>query len=591
MRLLDLTDLFEGEGEAPVDLDRPVVLPGALSPGDQDEVIALVRSRSAPRPLRVVDVRWDGGLTEPARRAALAAASGGPEALLVVRATPTSDVEAVLRDDAVARHRRVVVAVEHPGGGEPFGPARELVRRAVDRADGALAALAAPMSLGLRPWRALRAQAVTLSNPAAVAVLCDAALALQLEGLSGDALHAVALRRVLLRELAWRGDAEVAALACVAEHGAERAARDHPDAMAALRAQMLVRDGRLLDWAALLHEPAVADEALDALARERAAVPPLRDVLRRRVDRNEKFDGDIRDALRMIRRGEYAEATRLLDERVGVAASRPLPPAERWMAWLARGLLERALGRPERAVAAFETAAELVSPLGVLDRALVRQELGETLVESGDVARGAHHLTAALALNRDAGTPRDVAIAAARLARALARLGDNHRALDALNEALAVESRNELPADFVVAMLADRAVLLHRLDRLDESLTATRELLPLAPPTLRNVSYALHAYSLGVSLAKAERWVDAAEMFRAARDRFHATPDHAVRAAWCAYHLAHAAQRSAPDAPDTAEAIGAATEMIAALNPPPVDLQQAVAMLRLPAPRPPSVPA
>jgi tetratricopeptide (TPR) repeat protein len=481
VRLFDLLDLFDGEGDAAVDSEGAIVLPGALSPDDKALVVTLARMRADGRLARLVEVTWEGGITEPSRRAVEARLDTFPDMLLRVDVGADVDLDSLSRSDAIRRSKRTVVCVAHPGGREPFGSVRELARRTVARADARVPDVAAAMGLDVRPWRVLRAFATGLSNPVSVAVLAEAALSLQIEGVAGDTLRLAALRRVLVRELAWRDDVEVAALLTIASEGIDRALSRWPRAVEGLRAQMLSRDGRVLDWAELLLDAEVARGVLDALFAERRGSEVLREVSSRGARSVVPSDPELAQISSLISQGRLADAERALDERIGLGATRPLDHHARWFGWMLKGRAARDAGRFDECLSALQTAAELAAAHGPEAEGMVRRALGQARAGHGEHARAEVHFREAVAFYETAGIAGlPLALLHHELGESLLEQGRFAEAESLLRAALAERTAAGDRAIGRTLSLRALSVALQKQARHGEAVALVREMLTLA---------------------------------------------------------------------------------------------------------------
>lgn len=254
----------------------PLVLPSWLPAGDREILLAFYQQILGDDLLPRVEVDWYKSLVLADRRF-LRKVRERPDAgaylvVVKVRGEGVAFEEVALQPE-LQQFEHLAIAGDYPVEGETYGRLQELthfVRSTVEELYDEMVD-----ELALRPdGNALLEPIVrTLLNPIHVVETHNALLDVQSEATPPE-LHARAVHRLILPRLLSALPHSVAvALIAITLRGLEGMAEamgeaQRAEALAALRARMLIRDGRLVRWAHWLEEPALRNDLLDVAAEE-----------------------------------------------------------------------------------------------------------------------------------------------------------------------------------------------------------------------------------------------------------------------------------------------------------------------------------
>lgn len=272
LRPLHLLGLMPPDYRFDLPDEAPLMLPGSIPPGDQGLILAFFQQVITNRPLPMVEVDWPTMLQEPSSKYLehVHDTRGSKGTLLVVNIRQR-DVD--LRE--VAAHRLIwafeyaAICNTHPGGTELLRPLLTLTRDIREYAEIRYDELAPRLSLDPDGCRMIADFLRTLQSPIDVLEAVNELIEVQLEEIPPEEQRHQTLQRMLFRLLEWRPTEEISALLSIATCGVEAVqgilGGDAPRVLDSLRAQGLLRDGKLRQWAGFLEEQALRPSVFSKL--------------------------------------------------------------------------------------------------------------------------------------------------------------------------------------------------------------------------------------------------------------------------------------------------------------------------------------
>ncbi len=261
MRPLHLLGLMPPDYRFRMPEGGPFMLPGSITAGDHEVILAYFQQVISEHPLPRVEVDWYTMLLEPSRRYLenVLGERGSSGVLVVVKVRQRGvDLRRIAEHPALRAFEHFAITNIHPGGTEELRGLLALTNDVADRAEELYERIAGRMGLRPEGWKLIHDFVRTLQNPVDVLETANALIEVQIEENPPEEHRKRILQRMLVRLLEQRPAEDFAGMIGMATRG-EAAARkmlgkDADSAMEGLKAQGLVRDGKLRQWAMFLEK-------------------------------------------------------------------------------------------------------------------------------------------------------------------------------------------------------------------------------------------------------------------------------------------------------------------------------------------------
>ena len=425
MRPLHLLGLMPPEYRFHSPDRAPLMLPGSIPAGDQELIMAFFQQVITERPLRRVEVDWYTMLLTPSQRYLehVLDEHGSSSVLLVVKVRqPGVDLGEVAEHPVIRAFEHLAITNVHPGGTEDLRPLLTLTHDIREHAEVLYEEMAGQLGLRADGWKSIEDFVRTLQSPIDVLETTNALIEVQLEGNPPDEQRDRILQRMLVRLVEWRAAGELVALIGLSVRGIVETegllGRDAASILQGLKAQDLLMDGELRQWARFLSQRQL-HEGLFGLSSRLPTEGHLTEAWAERVREamswvgvtgdsraawnnatlSRRADADIDVALNLANIGKLSRAREILaavELDLGGLSDTDLGHY-----WFARGKLEDREGAHVQAESSFRHYMRISDSTGnIYDRFSCRHALGSLLVHQNKAEEGESLLREALNLAR-----------------------------------------------------------------------------------------------------------------------------------------------------------------------------------------------
>jgi hypothetical protein len=386
--------------------DAPLVLPSWFSESDREIILAFYQQVLGEYPLPRIEVDWYRSLVE-ADRSFLRNTHerhGSGEYLVVVKVRHEgADLREILTQPELRPFQHVAVLAGNELAGETLGRLGELTRFVMLTVEELYDEMAGELMLRSDGNALVEPLVRTLLNPILVVEAYNALVDVHAEGVPPDEQGKAVLRRILGRLLDDMPSQIAVALSALALGGIDAFTSafiepQRTDALTALRARMLLRDGRLVRWAQLLEDKGMHDivgERLGDIVRPRGRPPNgAKKVLGMFNDgRRQKSDpihARVSAAFRLLNKGEIGRARDELTALERELDSSEITDVTRGDFWGVVGRLRKAEGRWADAESAFRRSLDLLQRGGASpsSRAIMMFTFARGLQDNGQQQEG-----------------------------------------------------------------------------------------------------------------------------------------------------------------------------------------------------------
>lgn len=376
----------------------PLMLPHWLSMSDREIILGFYQQVLEPELLPRVEVDWHRSLVDTDRKFLrhLRDRHESTDYLVVVKVRRADvDVLEIVSQREIDAFRYVAIAADEPVRNENLGRLKELAQLAGEASEGNYERIADELALRRDAPSSLSLLLRGLLNPILVVEAYNALVDVQVEGVPVEAQETAIHQRILARLAAELSPSELVAAAIIANEGlAAYAARvgeaEHAQAVAGLRARMLIRDGKLVRWAALMQRQSSHELVRDQLQRLMKPAAPVTGL----AYASGFYSGltsaprspvhmSVLATLRWIREGKLGPARDELEALEPRLEEHGVTEEVRGDYWDAAGRLRQAEGRWPEAEAAFRKALELLEGASDVSRATTMYELACGLRDNG----------------------------------------------------------------------------------------------------------------------------------------------------------------------------------------------------------------
>ncbi len=382
------------------DDSTPLILPWWIPEGDREVLLAFYQQVIADDLLVRIEVDWMRAII-PADREFLQSERrrhGAEDRMVVVRLRhPDVDLRDVLAEPSVSAFRRVAIVCEKPARNETVGTLQQLGRLAMQAAEARYEVLAEEFGLRDDGHAVLLPIQQQLLNPITAVETYNTLIDLHREGVSREQHADAVLARVVGRELEALSPRELVGLCALAIRGEaafkELLGSEAKTVREALRARMLLRDGRLVGWAQRLTEHRHR-EVMETRLQRHAAPNRVSGMTKkvvtwsRQTRHHNSFDPlreGVLDVFGLLNGGQLQRAQQELDALEPQLVALAVSDDTRLLFGLAQGRLLQAMGRWPEAEATLRGALQraAVGKTTPINRGITLDELARGLRDNG----------------------------------------------------------------------------------------------------------------------------------------------------------------------------------------------------------------